>query len=175
MKKLFRLLTLVVAMSLLATASVFAQTRLAGKVTDSDGQPLAGVTVMVKGTSNGTVTGADGSYSLRVSEGNVIEFFCLGLATEERTYSGQSSLNVKMKEDSLFLEETVVVGYGTVRKETMTAAVSAIKGEELLKAPATNVSQVLAGKLPGISSVQESGEPGLEPVHRLAQTGMGRA
>ncbi len=66
MKKLFRLLTLVVAMSLLATASVFAQTRLAGKVTDSDGQPLAGVTVMVKGTSNGTVTGADGSYSLRV-------------------------------------------------------------------------------------------------------------
>jgi TonB-linked outer membrane protein, SusC/RagA family/TonB-dependent outer membrane receptor, SusC/RagA subfamily, signature region len=162
MKDFIRLSTLVLAGFLLATASVFAQTRLTGKVTDSDGQPLAGVTVMVKGTSNGTTTGADGTFSLSASEGNIIEFFCLGLATVERTFSGQGQMNVQMKEDSLFLEETVVVGYGTVKKQTMTAAVSAIKGEELLKAPSTNISQVLAGKLPGISSVQESGEPGLD-------------
>lgn len=162
MKHLFRFLTLVAAGFMLAATPVFAQSYIKGKVIDSDGKPLAGVTVMVKGTSNGTVTGADGTYSLRAAEGDVIEFFCLGLETIDRTSDGHSPINVTMKEDSIYLEGTVVVGYGTVKKETMTAAVSAIKGEELLKAPATNVSQVLAGKLPGISSVQESGEPGLD-------------
>ncbi|MBQ6082526.1 MAG: TonB-dependent receptor [Bacteroidales bacterium] len=162
MKHIFRFPALLLAALLLATAPAFAQSRISGKVIDSDGQPLAGVTVMVKGTDNGTVTGADGTYSLRASEGDVIEFFCLGLATVDRSWDGRTPLNVTMKEDSIFLEGTVVVGYGTVKKETLTAAVSAIKGEELLKAPATNVSQVLAGKLPGISSVQESGEPGLD-------------
>lgn len=141
----------------------FAQgTQLRGKVTDVDGKPLAGVTVLVKGTTNGAMTGLDGSYSLRANKGDVIEFSCLGLATEERTFDGKSAINVVLREDALYLEDVVVVGYGTAKKETLTAAVSAIKGEELLKAPATNVSQVLAGKLPGISSVQESGEPGLD-------------
>ena len=67
-----------------------------------------------------------------------------------------------MKEDLNFIEETVVVGYGTQKKSSLTSAVSAMKGEELMKAPSTNVSQLLAGKLTGISSVQESGEPGLD-------------
>ena len=162
MKTINRLIVAVLSGFFLAMPAAFAQNQVKGKVTDADGQPLAGVTVLVKGSTNGTMTAADGTYSLRVSKGDVLEFSCLGLATEERTYNGQSAISVSLREDALYLEDVVVVGYGTARKETLTAAVSAIKGDELLKAPSTNVSQVLAGKLSGLSSVQESGEPGLD-------------
>ena len=161
MKNLPLLASFILALLLFSEAA-FGQVQLRGKVTDSSGAPLAGVTVLVKGTTHGTMTGADGSYVLTASQGDVIEFSCLGLATEERTFNGRSPINVTLQEDSLYLEDVVVVGYGTAKKETLTAAVSAIKGDELLKAPSTNVSQVLAGKLAGISSVQESGEPGLD-------------
>ena len=162
MNVLSRLLTSLVAGLFLLQGVAFAQTQVRGKVTDAEGKPLAGVTVLVKGTTNGTMTASDGTYSLRVKQGDVLEFSCLGLATEERNYRGQQSLNVTLQEDAIYLEDVVVVGYGTAKKEPLTAAVSAIKGDELLKAPSTNVSQVLAGKLSGISSVQESGEPGLD-------------
>ena len=162
MKVFSRLMTSLLAGLVLLQGVAFAQTAVRGKVTDTDGKPLAGVTVLVKGTTNGTMTATDGTYSLKVNQGDVLEFSCLGLATEERNYKGQQNLNVTLKEDALYLEDVVVVGYGTAKKETLTAAVSAIKGDELLKAPSTNVSQVLAGKLSGISSVQESGEPGLD-------------
>ena len=162
MKNFFRLVSSLLAGLFLLQGVAFAQTQVRGKVTDSDGKPLAGVTVLVKGTTNGTMTDNDGTWSLRVNQGDILEFSCLGLATEERNYKGQQTLNVTLQEDALYLEDVVVVGYGTAKKETLTAAVSAIKGDELLKSPSTNVSQVLAGKLSGISSVQESGEPGLD-------------
>ncbi len=117
---------------------------------------------MVKGTSNGTLTATDGSYTLRARKGDVIQFSFLGFEAQEHTFDGSSPINVVLKDDAMFLDDVVVVGYGTAKKETMTAAVSAIKGDELLKSPSTSVSQVLAGKLTGISSVQESGEPGLD-------------
>lgn len=139
-----------------------AQNSLKGKVTDSAGEPLAGVMVMVQGTSNGAVTAADGSYSISVPDGAVIEYSCLGLSTITYKFNGTATHNVVMEEDSLFLDDAVVVGYGVQKKSSMTSAVSAIKGDELLKAPSTNVTQVLAGRLSGLSSVQESGEPGLD-------------
>lgn len=134
-----------------------------GKVTDPSGEPLPGVTVMVQGTSNGTITDVDGTYSIDAPKGSVLEFTCIGLATQTWEYDGKTAIcNIALDEDKLFLDEVVVVGYGTQKKSSMTSAVSAIGGGELLKAPSTNVSQILAGKLPGISSVQESGEPGLD-------------
>jgi len=162
MKPIFRHLTALLAGLVLIQGSVFAQKIVRGGVKDSNGQPLVGVTVMIQGTSVGTITGADGSWSLQVPEGAVLEFSSLGMTTVVRPYKGESRVDVTMDEDTLYLEDVVVVGYGTAKKETLTAAVSAIKGEELLKSPSTNVSQVLAGKLPGLSSVQESGEPGLD-------------
>lgn len=150
-----------VLLTFTALFSAHAQSPVKGKVVDEDGRPVAGVTVMVKGTTNGTMTDMDGIWTLRVKEGDVLEFSCLGLATQtHRCDSRTANINITMKEDSQFIEETIVVGYGTQKKSSMTSAVSAMKGEELLKAPSTNVSQVLAGKLPGISSVQESGQPG---------------
>ena len=155
-----KLLSLLAGM--LVCFAALAQNRLTGTVSDVSGEPLPGVTVMVQGTSNGTTTGIDGSYQLSAPAGGVIVFSFMGYATRELPWDGRGPLNVTLEEDTLFLDDVVVVGYGTAKMETLTAAVSAIKGDELLKAPATNVSQVLAGKLSGISSVQESGEPGLD-------------
>lgn len=140
----------------------FAQNTLRGVVKDPNGTPLEGVTVMVAGTVNGTITNAEGKYSLSVPNGAEIEFSCIGLQSFSFKYNGEKVYDLVMQEDNLFLEDVVVVGYGTQKKSSLTSAVSAIKGEDLMKAPATNVSQVLAGRLPGISSVQESGEPGLD-------------
>ena len=157
-KKILSVLLAVLAFA----GTAMAQNTLKGTVTDVSGQPLAGVTVMVAGTSNGTITDIDGHYSISLKKGEKVEFSCLGLSAVEYAYDGAAVHNVVMEEDALFLDDVVVVGYGTQKKSSLTSAVSAIKGEELMKAPATNVSQVLAGRLPGISSVQESGEPGLD-------------
>ena len=156
---------LVMLILLLGGASVLsAQPSVKGKVTDSEGQPVPGVVVLVSGTTNGTMTDENGDYSISgLKTGDVLVFSSLGLGEQTFNCDGSlSRLNVTMKEDATFLEETIVVGYGTQKKSSMTSAVSAMKGDELLKAPSTNVSQLLAGKLPGISSVQESGEPGLD-------------
>ena len=140
-----------------------AQPTVRGKVTDADGQPLPGVAVLVTGTTNGTMTDENGNYFLNVNKGDVLLFTSLGLGDQTFECDGTlSKLDVTMVEDATFIEETIVVGYGVQKKSSMTSAVSAIKGDELLKAPSTNVSQLLAGKLTGVSSVQESGEPGLD-------------
>lgn len=147
----------------LCCSAVFAQNQVKGRVVDESGQPIAGVTVMVDGTTNGTMTDLDGRWTLSVKKGETLNFSCLGLAAQNVVYDGKTAtVDVTMAEDSLFLDDVVVVGYGTQKKSSLTGAVSAIKGDELLKAPSTNVSQVLAGRLPGISSLQESGEPGLD-------------
>lgn len=140
-----------------------AQPAVKGRVTDADGQPLPGVAVIISGTSDGTMTDDDGYYSLPVGKGDVLLFTSLGMGDQTFECDGSlTRLDVVMKEDATFIEETIVVGYGVQKKSSMTSAVSAMKGDELLKAPSTNVSQLLAGKLTGVSSVQESGEPGMD-------------
>ena len=164
MKAIYKNLLVVLILFLGGAVASYAQPSVKGKVTDSNGQPLPGVAVMVSGTSNGTMTDEAGNYTLSgLKNGDVILFTSLGMADQTFTCDGQlAKLNVTMNEDTTFLEETIVVGYGTQKKSSMTSAVSAIKGDELLKAPSTNVSQLLAGKLTGVSSVQESGEPGMD-------------
>lgn len=151
------------AATLLLSVAAGAQDSVRGKVTDESGAPLEGVAVLIQGSSAGTITGADGTFSIMAAKGQEITFSCLGMADVHKTYDGSSNvMNIVMAEDQLFLDDVVVIGYGTAKKSSLTSAVSAIKGDELLKAPATNISQVLAGRLSGISSVQESGEPGLD-------------
>ena len=164
MKAITRNLLVAFIFLLAGAASAYAQPTVKGTVTDIDGLPLPGVAVMVSGTTNGTMTDEEGKYVLSgLKKGDVILFTSLGLGDQTFECNGNlSNLNVTMAEDATFLEETIVVGYGTQKKSSMTSAVSAMKGDELLKAPSTNVSQLLAGKLTGVSSVQESGEPGLD-------------
>ena len=164
MKAIYRNLLVALIFLMAGALSAYAQPSVRGKVTDESGLPLPGVAVMVSGTSNGTMTDEDGNYSLSgLKKGDVLLFTSLGMGDQTFECDGSlSRLNVTMTEDATFLEETIVVGYGVQKKSSMTSAVSAMKGDELLKAPATNVSQLLAGKLTGVSSVQESGEPGLD-------------
>ena len=164
MKAIYRNLLVVLIFLMGGAAISYAQPSVRGKVTDENGQPLPGVAVLVPGTTNGTMTDDNGNYSLTgLKKGDSILFTSLGLGDQTFSCDGSlSKLDVTMAEDANFIEETIVVGYGVQKKSSMTSAVSAMKGDELLKAPATNVSQLIAGKLSGVSSVQESGEPGLD-------------
>ncbi|MBR5856917.1 MAG: SusC/RagA family TonB-linked outer membrane protein, partial [Bacteroidales bacterium] len=165
MKSIFRTL-LVTLLLFMGCGTILAQSQvsLSGVVTDTNGEPLVGVFVLVQGTSNGKTTDLNGYYELKnVKEGNTVEFSFTGMKTVTYVYDGKRAVyNVVLEEDIDVLSEVIVVGYGTQKKSSLTSAVSVMKGEELMKAPSTNVSQLLAGRLPGISSVQESGEPGLD-------------
>ena len=168
MKAIYKNLLVALILFLGGASLTFAQPSVSGKVTDADGQPLPGVAVLVSGTSNGTMTDETGSYTLSgLKNGDVILFTSLGMGDQTFTCDGSlSRLNVTMTEDATFLEETIVVGYGVQKKSSMTSAVSAMKGDELLKAPSTNVSQLLAGRLTGVSSVHRI-LPRLFPQGRL--------
>lgn len=165
MKSIFRNL-LVALLLFMGCGTAFAQSQgsLSGTVTDANGEPLAGVFVLVTGTSNGIATDHNGYYELKnIKTGENVEFSFIGMVTVNYVYDGKKAVyNVSMQDDIETLQDIVVVGYGTQKKSSLTSAVSVMKGEELMKAPSTNVSQLLAGRLPGISSVQESGEPGLD-------------
>ena len=139
-----------------------AQSLVKGTVTDGTGEPLPGVSIVVKGTTNGTVTDMDGKYSIQAAAKDILSFSYIGMTNQDIKVAGRTVINIVMKDDVAALDEVIVVGYGVQKKQSLTGAVSAMKGDELLKAPSTNVTQMLAGKLAGISSVQESGEPGLD-------------
>ncbi len=137
-----------------------AMVTVTGVVTDENGEPLPGATVIIEGTTGGTVTDIDGRFSIDADEGEVLVFSFVGFETQRITVGTATTLSVRMIMDSRSLEEVVVVGYGEQRKVTFTGSVSSVKGEEIRTAPVTNVSNSLVGRLPGLSSVTRSGEPG---------------
>ena len=137
------------------------QKSVSGTVTDESGQPLPGVTVVVKGTTQGTVTNADGNYSLtNIPEDATLVFSFVGMRSQEIEVGNQANLNVQMIAEAIGLEEVVAVGYGTQRKETLTGSVTGTTNEELVKAPVIGVSNAIAGLLPGVVVENRSGQPG---------------
>ena len=153
-----KLLTFMLA--LLATAgSLFAQNRVTGTVTDDIG-PVIGASVMEKGTQNGAVTDLDGNYVITVKPGATLVFSSIGYATQEIEVGGQSTINVLLKEDTEFLDEVVVVGYGTMKRSDLSGASVSMKEEDLKGSIITNLDQSLQGRAAGVSAVQTSGAPG---------------
>ena len=146
------------------TASAQQGITVKGTVVDDNGETIIGASVVVKGNNSiGTISDIDGNFVLTVpNEKSVLVVSFVGMEPQEVKASSKGTIKVVLKDDTELLDEVIVVGYGTQKKSSLTSAVSAIKGDELLKAPSTNVSQLLGGRLPGISSLQESGEPGLE-------------
>jgi TonB-linked SusC/RagA family outer membrane protein len=141
--------------------TVAQQKSVSGKVTDDTGQPLPGVTVVIKGTTQGTVTNVDGEYTLpNIPEGAVLQFSFVGMRSQEIEVGNQNTLNVQMVVDAIGLEEVVAIGYGVQKKATVTGAISSVNGEELRKSPSINFSNSFAGRLPGLVVVTRSGEPG---------------
>lgn len=132
-----------------------------GKVVDEKGQPMIGVTVVEDGTTNGTTTDLDGTFSLTVASNNsVLVFSSLGYKEQKEPVGARTTFNVTLKEETQAIDDVVVVGYGVQKKGMLTASVASIGSEKLTNAPADNISNMLGGKLPGLVSRQTSGVPG---------------
>jgi TonB-linked SusC/RagA family outer membrane protein len=137
------------------------QPTVSGTVSDESGQPLPGVTVLVKGTTRGTVTNADGNYSLtNIPEDATLVFSFVGMRTQEIEVGNQTSINVTMAVDAIGIEEVVAVGYGSIKKRDLTGAISSVKAEDIQKIPVANIDQALTGQAAGVQVVSNSGEPG---------------
>lgn len=133
-----------------------------GKVIDERGEPIPGVTVLVRGTTTGIATDLDGSYTLTVPEGSTLVFSFIGFVSQEISVGNRSTIDVTLMEDETSMDEVVVVGYGTQKKATLTGAVTSVKGEAIQRSPAINLTNSLAGRLPGLTVVTRSGEPGAD-------------
>ncbi len=145
-----------------AAQCAFAQSKtVTGVVMDNTGETVIGASIVEKGTTNGTITDFDGNFTLTVSDENaVLQISYIGYTTQEIPLAGKTSINVTLHEDSEMLEEVVVVGYGTQKKESVVGAISQVSSKDLLSTPSANVSQAIAGKIPGVITSQTSGAPG---------------
>ena len=153
-----------------------ADVTVSGTVTDEKGVTLPGVTVSVKGTTQGVVSDVNGKYTITVANPNaVLVFSFIGYTPMEVAVGGKSNISVQLTADSRSLNEVVVVGYGTQKKATLAGSVSQVKGAELVKSPQPNVSNSLAGRFSGVVINNRSGEPGYDgsniTVRGLATTG----
>lgn len=142
-----------------------------GTVTDTNGTPLIGVSILVKGTTNGVVSDLNGSFSVSARTGETLSFSYVGYITQEILLGKETLLKIVMQEDTKSLEEVVVVGYGTQKKVNLTGAVSSITAEELANKPVMSTAQALAGLAPGLSVVSNSGRPGAGATVKIRGTG----
>ena len=144
-----------------------------GSVVDGDGLPVIGAGVTLKGTTTGVAADVDGSFTLTVpGEESVLEVQALGYVTQEVTVGKQRTLTVVLRDDTQSIEATVVVAYGTQTKATVTGALTSIDNKALVKAPVADVTNILAGQMPGVTTVQETGQPG-EDYARIYIRGVG--
>ena len=149
-----------------------AQLTIKGNVTSGDGIPLIGASVVVQGSSSGTVTNLDGNYELEVPAAeSVLEFSYVGYRTKTITVGNQSIIDMVLDEASSLLDEVVVVGYGTQEKEDITGAISSVKGEDFQNLPVTGASQALQGRAAGVNVVRNGGAPGQAGAIRIRGIG----
>jgi TonB-linked SusC/RagA family outer membrane protein len=148
---------------LTATSTLFSQPGklLQGKVTEENGDPLPGATVSIVETNQGTVTNSDGLFSLEPKEGaKTLKISFIGMESKEISIGNQKMIVVSIKSSTQNVDEVVVVGYGKQRKVNLTGSVGTVSSDELKERPITNISSALAGRIPGMTVVQSSGQPG---------------
>src|SRR5690554_1556421 len=142
------------------TSSQPEQIPIKGTVTDQNGNPIPGATILVEGSTTGTATDINGEFALDVPTGTVLIVSFIGYEAQQITVGSQSTLNIVLQEDLSSLEEVVVVGYGTVRKSDLTGSVSSIKGESIREFPVTSIDQAVQGRAAGVQVTQASSAPG---------------
>ncbi|WP_218598472.1 TonB-dependent receptor [Polaribacter sp. NJDZ03] len=143
-----------------------------GTITDQFGTPLPGVSVLEKGSTNGTTTDFDGVYTISVSDQKAfLTFSYIGYATKEVQVNNQTNINVALEEEVGQLDEIVLVGYGSVKKSDVTGSVSSVSAEELTKTQSTSIAQAIQGRAPGVSVTKSSGQPGSTPTVRIRGVG----
>lgn len=153
---------------LLVSQQMFSQIK--GKVSDANGAPISGVTIIEKGTNNGVLSNFDGMYQIKIQKEQeaVLVYSFIGMETQEIPVAGKITINVTMKETTTVLEEVVVVGYGEQKKATVTGAITSVSAKDLIKSPVGSITTAMAGRLPGLITMQRSGLPGAEsPILRI--------
>ncbi len=151
---------------LLSIGATFAQVQVAGSVVDESGEPVIGASIQIKGTGQGTITDANGQFTLTAPSNSLLVISYIGMTTEEVPVS--SNVRVVLKQSTDVLDEVVVVGYGTQRKANLTGAVSSVNVEEVLGSrPIADAGRGLQGTIPGLSVVVPSGEVGSDPIMKI--------
>lgn len=138
--------------------------KITGTVVDASGVPVIGANVVIKGTTNGTITDMDGHFTLEGPPSATLVVSYVGFVDQQVSVKGNTPVSITLKEDAEALDELVVVGFGTQKKVNVTGAVATVGGEDLVKRPVYNVASSLQGKLPGLAITQASGQPGSESV-----------
>lgn len=153
---------------LLAPVYLFGQTKLTGIVTEqSTSIPLPGVNILIKGTATGTATDFDGNYQIDVKKGDVLVFSYVGYQIKDITYNGQATLNVQMLTDAAQLDEIVIIGYGSVKKEDLTGSVAVISSKDFNQGAVMSPDQLLQGKAAGVRITSAGGQPDAAPNIRI--------
>ena len=145
---------------LLLPISLFAQQTVKGTVVGEDGVPIPGVNISIENTNKGTTTDFDGNYSIVVEQNQVLKFSYLGFKPKQVTYTNQNEINITLQLDTAVLEEVVVVGYGTAKKEDLTGAVDLVTPKDFNKGPINSAQQLITGKIAGVNVTSASGSPG---------------
>ena len=164
---------LLIAVFFLQTINLFAQSKVvSGTVTGPDREAIIGASVMVKGTTVGTVTDMDGKYTVKVPDGkSVLVFSYIGHEKQEINIGGKSIVDVELKSASQALDEVVVVGYGTQRKVSLVGSVGSVKSDDLIRTKSSTTATALVGKIPGITNRQTSGQPGASTTLQIRNLG----
>ncbi|RYH75794.1 SusC/RagA family TonB-linked outer membrane protein [Flavobacteriaceae bacterium 144Ye] len=151
---------------------LMAQNRVSGTVTEqSSSLPLPGVNVLVKGTTQGTATDFDGKYQININNGDILVFSYLGYITQEITYTGQSTIDVSLVEDASQLDEVVVIGYGSVKKEDLTGTTDLLTSDDFNKGPIVSAQSLISGKVAGVNVTSGGGAPGEGQSIKIRGTG----
>lgn len=155
------------ALLLFISGSLLAQTRVTGKVTNqSDNQPIAGVSIQEKGTTNGTLSAGDGSFAITVRNNATLVITSVGYVSQEVPVNGRNNISVSLQSAIGGMNEVVVIGYGTQRRANVTSAISSVDGKTLNELPVPNLSQALQGRVAGVTVVN-NGTPGSQPIVRI--------
>jgi len=163
-----RKLLLALTALLFFTVQSFAQKTVTGKVTNDKGDPIPNVSVIVKGTTAGTFTKADGTYSLTVpSNAKELTFSSVDMAPQDIVIGSQTVINVALKSQDKVMSEVIVVAYGTQQKADLTGSVATVKGSDIENKPFTSIDKALQGQVPGLQSVASSGAPGANQIIRI--------
>jgi TonB-linked SusC/RagA family outer membrane protein len=163
-------LTLTLFMALIVQLTFAQQKTISGTVSDENGLPLLGATVVISGTSTGTTTDFDGNYKINANTGDVLTFSYVGYQNQNITVGTSNTVNATLQLDNT-LEEVVVVAYGTQKKEALTGSVGVVETETLEKIAVSNVVQGLVGKVAGVQVINNSGQPGAAPTVRIRGVG----
>lgn len=164
LKKL--LFTLSVTLSL-CLASFAQQVQVTGTVKDNAGNPVAGATILVEGTTNGTTSNVDGSYSISAASDATLLVSFIGYQSQKHAIAGKTRIDIVLKEDSQAIDDVIVVAFGTAKKEAFTGSAAVIKSDDIAKSQQSNVAQALAGKVAGVQLTNTSGQPGTSPEIRV--------